>query len=288
MPADFEGEVVLITGAARGQGAAHAELLASRGASVVLFDAPRSPTPSVKYPLGTVAQLNEVAEKIRANGGSALPVEGDVRSQADLDGAVAAAVRQFGRLDGLIANAGIWGELASVWEMSEETWQEILDINLSGCWRSIKAVVPAMIAAGKGSIVVVSSVLGFGEGMALGGNYAASKHGLIGLMMTAALELGPENVRVNAVCPGFIDTDMHRWQDSMDYMAGQPGGNEESLTQAGRYYSNLKGRGPLDASEVAKTAAFLLSAEAAQLTGVILPVDAGHTILPRVNQSPVL
>jgi NAD(P)-dependent dehydrogenase (short-subunit alcohol dehydrogenase family) len=286
VPADFDGDVVLITGAARGQGAAHAQLLAARGAAVVLVDGP-GPVRTVKYPLGTAEQMHDVAEKIRADGGRVLVVEGDVRSQADLDGAVDAALYEFGRIDGLIANAGVWGQLDSLWEMSEEAWRDTLDINLSGCWRTIKAVAPVMIERGRGSIVVVSSVLGFGEGMASGSNYAASKHGLIGLTMSAALELGPHNVRVNALCPGFIDTDMHRWQDSMDYMAGRSGGSEEDLTQAGRHYANLKGRGPLQPVEVAKSAAFLLSEEAAHLTGVVIPVDAGHTILPRVNQNPV-
>jgi len=282
----FDGEVVLITGAARGQGAAHAELLAARGAAVVLLDAPK-PVGSVKYPVGTEEQLNTVAEKIRANGGQAIGVVGDVRSQRDLDNAVTAGLSHFGRIDGLIANAGIWGEIVTLWEMSEETWADSIDIMLTGCWRSIKAVVPAMKEGGRGSIVLVSSVMGLGEGMALGASYTAAKHGLIGLMHTAAQELGRENIRVNAIAPGFIDTDMHRWQESMDYMAGRPGGTEDDLTNAGRHYAQLKGRGPLDPLDVARSAAFLLSREAENLTGVILPVDAGHTVLPRVNQNPV-
>jgi NAD(P)-dependent dehydrogenase (short-subunit alcohol dehydrogenase family) len=282
----FDGEVVLITGAARGQGAAHAELLAARGASVVLLDGPNTIN-SVRYPMGTEEQLNDVAAKIRANGGQALAVRGDVRSQEDIDRAVDMGLSEFGRIDGLIANAGIWGEIVSLWEMSEETWADSIDIMLSGAWRSIKAVVPAMKEQGRGSIVIISSVRAMGEGMALGINYAAAKFGLTGVMMSAAMGLGPLNIRVNALAPGFIDTDMHRWPDSMDYMAGRPGGTEEDLVAAGRYYSQLKGRGPIDPLDVARSAAFLLSREADNLTGVIFPVDAGHTILPRVNQNPV-
>jgi NAD(P)-dependent dehydrogenase (short-subunit alcohol dehydrogenase family) len=286
MSLQLDEKVVLITGAARGQGAAHAKLLSERGAAVVLLDGP-GPTLSTKYEMASGSELQSTADDLRRAGAKVVAVEGDVRSQADIDRAVQAGVAEFGRIDGLIANAGIWSELGRCWEMSEATWLETIDINLSGCWRSIKAVAPGMIEHGHGSIVVISSVVGFGEGIDRGCNYAASKHGMIGLMMTAALELGPLNVRVNAICPGFIDTNMHRWQDAMDFMAGHEGGSEDDLTTAGYCYGILKGRGPLAPDQVSRTAAFLLSDEAESLTGTIVPVDAGHTILPRVNQSPV-
>ena len=287
MSQDFSDKVIFITGAARGQGAAHAKHLASLGAAVVLFDAPQREVRGVKYPLGTSEQLHAVADEIEASGGRALAINGDVRSQEELDQAVVATLQKFGKIDGLITNAGVWGEIDTLWNAAESTWNEVIDINLTGSWRTIKAVAPSMIEREEGSIVIVSSVLGSGEGFALGGSYAVSKHGLTGLMMTAALELGEKNIRVNALLPGMINTDIHRWQDAMDLMGGRPGGNEESLDQAGRYYSALKGRTQLDPIHVARSAAFLLSDDASQLTGVIMPVDAGHTILPRVNQNPI-
>jgi NAD(P)-dependent dehydrogenase (short-subunit alcohol dehydrogenase family) len=282
----FTGKTIFITGAARGQGRAHAELLADRGASVVLFDGPAL-VASVEYSLGSAKEVEEIASLIRDTGGAAIALQGDVRSQTDLDSAVAEAIGTFGTVDGLVANAGIWGELATVWGLSELAWNDTIDINLSGCWRSIKAVAPGMIAAGRGSIVLTSSVLGHGEGMALGANYAASKHGVIGLMMSAALELGPYGIRVNAICPGHIDTEMHRWQGAMDYVAGHEGGTPEDNERAGHHFGILKGQGPLAPQEVSKAVAYLLSDEASTLTGTILPIDAGHSILPRFNQSPV-
>jgi NAD(P)-dependent dehydrogenase (short-subunit alcohol dehydrogenase family) len=281
----YDGKVVLITGAARGMGASHAKVLAAKGAAVVMLDAP-GPIPTAEYLPSTPDALHEHAAAIRKAGGEVLAIEGDVRSQDDLDGAVAKAVSQYGRLDQLVANAGIWGELANIWEMSEAAWQETLDINLSGPWRSVKAAAPAMIENGAGAIVLVSSVVGLGEGLPLSANYSAAKHGVLGLMRTAAMELGPHNVRVNAVCPGFIRTGLHGWQGAVDLMAGHPGGTEEDLVQAGHHYGVLKNTGPLEPDNVSHAVAYLLSDEAWAVTGAIIPVDAGHTILPRVNVAP--
>jgi NAD(P)-dependent dehydrogenase (short-subunit alcohol dehydrogenase family) len=144
-----------------------------------------------------------------------------------------------------------------------------------------------MIENGEGSMVLVSSVVGLGEGLPGSANYSSAKHGVLGLMRSAAMELGPLNIRVNAICPGHIRTGLHGWQGALDLMHGGPGGSEKDLIQAGHNYSALKGRGPLEPEVVSDSVAFLLSDEAKHLTGVILPVDAGHTILPRTNVNPV-
>ncbi|MFC9841187.1 SDR family NAD(P)-dependent oxidoreductase [Rhodococcus sp. NPDC127530] len=281
----LDGKVALITGAGRGMGASHAKVLAAKGAAVVMLDGP-GPVPTAEYAMSTAESIKTGAADIRDKGGRALAIEGDVRSQDDLDGAVAKAVSEFGKLDLLVANAGIWGQLAPIWEMSEEAWQETININLSGPWRTVKAAAPLMIENGVGSIVLISSVVGIGEGLPGSANYASAKHGVIGLLRTAAMELGPLNIRVNAVCPGFIRTGLHGWQGAVDLMAGHPGGTEADLIQAGHNYGILKGRGPLEPGHVSETVAFLLSDEAWAVTGTIVPVDAGHTILPRINPSP--
>lgn len=280
------GSTALVTGAGRGQGAAHARELAARGAAVVLFDGP-GPVQSVKYPLATAEQTEEVAADIRHNGGRAVAVAGDVRSREDLARAVKVAEEEFGPVDMAVANAGIWGEIASIADTTPTAWDETIGINLTGAWNTVQAVIPGMIERKTGSIVLVSSVLGLDEGMEGGGPYSVAKHGIIGLLRNAALELGPHGITVNAICPGFIDTDMHHWQDAYDVMSGQPGGTVDDLYQAARHYAILRGNAGIRPEQVSKTVAFLLSKEADILTGVIMPVDAGHSIMNRVNQSPI-
>lgn len=136
---DFNGRTALITGAGRGQGAAHARELASRGAAVVLFDGPQR-IESVKYAMATAEQTEEVAAEIRRDGGHAIAVAGDVRFKDDLDRAVKAAEAEFGPVDIAIANAGIWGEIAPIWETTAVAWEETLAINLTGSWNTIQAV----------------------------------------------------------------------------------------------------------------------------------------------------
>ena len=162
----------------------------------------------------------------------------------------------------------------------------MLDINLSGAWRSIKAVVPSMIENGGGSIVLTSSVNGFeaGGGMT---HYVAAKHGVLGLMKNAALELGPYNIRCNAVCPGIVDTQMNDWQGCYDMMAGHPGGTPEDRRYAAYSWSVLAGRGLLKPSTVSKAVRWLASDDAADVTGIALPIDGGHSILPGSNPDPV-
>jgi NAD(P)-dependent dehydrogenase (short-subunit alcohol dehydrogenase family) len=278
----FDDKVVFITGAGRGMGASHARVLGAQGASVILVDGPGA-VPTAEYSMSTPADVEKVAADIRSAGGTSIAIEGDVRVQDSLDAAVAKGISEFGRIDHLVANAGIWGELAPIWEMSEEAWQETVNINLSGIWRAIKAVAPNMIERGNGSMVLVSSVVGMNEGLPNSANYSSAKHGVLGLMRTAAMELGPLGVRVNAICPGFIRTGLHGWQGALDVMAGHDGGTLDDLEEAGYHYGILKGLGIVEPSEVSGTVAFLLSDAASSVTGAIVPVDGGHTILPRSN-----
>lgn len=208
----------------------------------------------------------------------------DVRSSAALEAAVAAGLAEFGRIDVLVANAGIYS-MAPLWEMDDEQWQDVLDVNLTGVWRSMKAVVPHMMERRTGSIVLTSSVNGF-EGNPGAAHYAATKHAVLGLMRSAALELGPHGVRVNAVCPGLIDTPMTNWPGIYDKMAGRAGGDRTDYEASARHFGVLAGQGALPAEVVAHAAAYLASEEAAAITGQTVVVDSGHLALAGYNPAP--
>lgn len=282
--ADLKGKVALITGAARGQGRSHAVTLAEAGADIIAADICK-PVKTAPYPLATPDDLNTTVREVEKLGRRALPAECDVRSSAQLDAAVAAGLAEFGKIDILVANAGIWA-LGNLWELTDEQWQEMIDIDLTGPWRTIKAVVPSMIENRGGSIVVTSSVNGFeaGGGMA---HYVSAKHGVLGLMRNAALELGRFNIRCNAVCPGIVDTQMNDWQGCYDMMAGHPGGTPDDRRYAAYNWSVLAGRGLLKPSTVSKAVLWLASDDAADVSGVALPIDGGHAILPGSNPEPV-
>lgn len=280
----FNGKVAMVTGAARGQGRAHALALASEGADVILVDILENLS-TIDYGLGTDQDLAETVARVEALDRRALAVRADVRSQQAIDEAVAAGISEFGQIDILIANAGVWA-LEPFWTISEEQWAQMQDVVLAGAWRSAKAVAPHMIARRSGAIVMTSSVNGIeaGPGHA---HYTAAKHGVLGLMKTVAIELAPYGVRCNAVCPGAMDTAMNDWQGAYDFMAGHAGGTAEDRRVGGRHWSALAGRSMLPAESVARAAAFLASDDASEITGVALPVDGGHLALPGFNTNPV-
>jgi SDR family mycofactocin-dependent oxidoreductase len=280
----LEEKVALITGGARGQGRAHAVTCAREGADVVLFDVP-DPLHGLPYNPATEADLAETALLVEKQGRQAIAIEGDVRSQADLDGAVTQALAEFGKVDILIANAGIWTTGES-WKLSEEDWQQTIDVNLGGIWRATKAVAPAMIERQSGSMVLTSSVNGVEAGPTFA-HYTASKHGVLGLMKSLAVELGPHGVRCNALCPGPTLTAMIDHQSSWDLMAGHPGGTQADMLDAGYNFLALKGFNWLTPQAQADAALFLNSDLAASVTGVALTVDAGHMVLPGSNPAPV-
>lgn len=260
------GRVAIITGAARGIGAATAVRLAADGWSLVLVDR-CADDPGLPYALSRPEDLDAV---VAACGGPerAVAVIADVRDQPALAAAVALAVERFGGLDAAVAAAGCVAGGAPVWETDETLWSTMLGVNLEGVWRLATASVPALLARPEprsGRFVAVSS-MGGSVGLPLLAAYVAAKHGVNGLVRSLAAELGPHGITANAVAPGSTTTAM---LDASAVVYGLPGIEDLSL-------QHLLGR-PLEPTEVAEAVAWLCSEAASGLTGAIVPVDAGAT-----------
>lgn len=202
----FDGKVAFITGVARGQGRSHAVRLAEEGCRIIGMDLCRN-VPTVPYPGATSADLKETARLIEGAGSECVLAEADVRELGALERVVADGVQAFGRLDIVVANAGI-ASFAPALEMTEEMWSIMIDINLTGVWKSIKASVPSMIAAGNGGTVIITSSVGATYAHENVGHYSAAKAGLVQLMRVLAKELAPHRIRVNTVHPTSCATDM--------------------------------------------------------------------------------
>ncbi|BAX94875.1 mycofactocin-coupled SDR family oxidoreductase [Mycobacterium shigaense] len=205
--APLAGKVAYVTGAARGQGRSHCIRLARAGADIVAIDACAPVAESNGYPPAEPQDLAETVNLVEGEGRKMLAAEIDVRDLAGQQRIVANAIEQFGRLDIVVANAGVlnWGR---VWEISAQQWQETLDTNLTGLWNTMKAAVPAMIAAGNGgSIINISSAAGI-KAVPGCGHYCATKFGVVGLTNSLAVELGEYGIRVNSVHPYGTDTPM--------------------------------------------------------------------------------
>ena len=202
---ELDGRVALVTGAARGQGRAHARALAAAGATVVASDI-AAQIPTVDYPMASPADLAETVRLVRQAGGQASAAVLDVRDSRATDNLVKAIVAEHGRIDILVANAGIC-DYSPVAEIPDAVWRDVIDTNLTGPFNCIRAVLPHMTAAGYGRIVAISSGAGR-AGMRNLGHYGASKWGLIGLVKTVAIEAGMSGVTANVVCPTSVATPM--------------------------------------------------------------------------------
>jgi SDR family mycofactocin-dependent oxidoreductase len=282
--ARLDGKVALVTGAARGQGRAHALTLAREGADIVALDIPEDNITNLQYPLPRAEDLEQTVAGVEDLDRRAIAARADVRSQEQLDNAVERGISELGKIDILVANAGIVS-MAPFWEMSEEMWQDMIDINLSGVWRSAKAVAPHMIGRRQGAIVMIGSANSF-EPTAGHTHYVATKHGVVGLMRNVAVEMAPYDVRCNVVCPGAIDTTMLNNPMMYERFAGGQEPTREVALESVRHYNLLNGRSMLPPEAISNAVLWLVSDEAAHVTGVALPVDAGHTILPGYNPNP--
>ena len=268
-----EGKVALITGAARGQGRSHALRLASEGAQIIAVDLCQQ-IDSVPYPLATEDDLQQTAKLIEELDQRVVATQADVRDSAQLDAAVQMGLSEFGQIDIVVANAGI-NSLAYAWEITDEAWQDMLDVNLTGVWRTVKATLPSMIERGEGgSIVMTSSIFGL-SGSAQLAHYAAAKHGVVGLMRSLVNELSTHRIRANCVCPTTVDTDM--CQNDMTYKVFCPDLEHPTKedTAARMLNSNALQVPWVDPIDISNAVLYLSSDEARYVTGVALPVDAG-------------
>ncbi len=266
----------LITGGARGQGREIALRLARDGMDILLIDR-ASDLATVPYPLATADDLERTVDEVRALGGTCLGVVADVRDAAAIADAVALGIRTFGGIDVAISAAGVIS-YGSSWELTEQAWATVLGVNLTGPWLVARAIAPHWIERQAGCFVAIASVAAVegGEGYA---HYAASKHGLVGLVRAIALELGPHGVRANAVLPGPVDTIVNDNPVARDRIVGRDGATRAEYLQATRNWHLLR-RGPLPPSAIASAVAWLVSDEAREVTGALIPVDAGHLVLP--------
>jgi SDR family mycofactocin-dependent oxidoreductase len=274
----LSGKVALVTGAARAQGRAHAVTLARHGADIVMLDIGHD-VDGVRYPLGTRAELEETAQAVEALDRQVVWQLADVRSQDELDAVVGGGRAAGGPHDNAPPHPAAVFDVGPTWELTEQQWSNVMETNLGGVWRTAKAVIPAMIDRGGGSIVMISSVNGL-EAADGHSHYAAAKHGVIGLMRSLALEAAPLGIRCNAICPGFVRSGMTDFQEQLDKYAGHPGGTEADLEHAGRSYHPTRDLTYLDPQHIADAALWLASDAAAAVTGVALPVEAGHLLMP--------
>ncbi len=271
---ELAGCVAVVTGAARGQGRSHAVALAEHGADIIAVDL-CADIDAIPYPLATRANLDKTARLIEAAGSKVVPVAADVRDLAQLEAAVVTGIAALGEVDIVVANAGVVA-IGNSEVHDQPVFDAIVDTNLKGVWHTLVATVPSILRKGRGgSIVLISSSQGLigrgGDGSAAMFAYAASKHGVVGLMRSAAHAYAPQKIRVNAVHPAGVATPMVLNDFVMTRMTENPGA-PISL--------NLLPDVPLlEARDITEAVLWLAGPRSRYVTGVSLPVDAGHVIM---------
>ncbi|WP_428935682.1 mycofactocin-coupled SDR family oxidoreductase [Streptomyces sp. ACT015] len=270
------GKVAFVTGAARGQGRSHAVRLAEEGADIIAVDF-TAKVDTVPYPLATAGDLAETVRLVEATGRRIIAGDADVRDLAALGKVVDQGVAELGRLDIVLANAGIFSP-ASTLEMSEQTWQDMIDINLTGVWKTLKASVPHIIEGGRGgAVVITSSVMAF-HAQEYIAHYSAAKAGVVMLMKVMAKELASHNIRVNTVNPTTVATDMIL-NDAI-FQAFRPeleNPTRADFEEAARSLNALP-IAAVEAQDVTETVLHLVADSGRYITGTTNLVDAGGAL----------
>ena len=271
------GKVAFVTGAARGQGRSHAIRLAQEGADIIAVDL-CGQVATVPYAMATPDDLTETVKEIEALDRRIVATQADVRDFGAVKAALDEGVAQLGRLDIVAANAGIFS-FGTLEELDDTTWQDMIDVNLTGVWHTAKAAIPHLRAAGGGSIILTSSTAGL---MAIPniGHYTSAKHGVVGLMRTLALELAPDFIRVNSVHPTTVNTDMIQNSATYELFASDlPEAERTKEALAPRFGGlNVLPIPWVEPLDISNAVLWLASDESRYVTGITLPIDAGSLI----------
>lgn len=277
MTGRVEGKVAFITGAARGQGRSHAVRLAQEGADIIAIDVCKQ-LDGVPFPMSTPEDLATTAELVAAEGRRIVTGEVDVRNYDAMKAVVDDGVAQFGRLDIIVANAGLGNEGCELIDLDERLWDDMIDVNLGGVWKTVKAGARHVVAGERGGSIILTSSVGGLKPYPNVGHYIAAKHGVVGLMRSFAIELGQYSIRVNSVHPTHVNTPMVMNETS--YKLFRP---------------DLENPGPADLApicqmfhtlpvpwvepvDISNAVLYLASDESRYITGVPLPVDAGSML----------
>jgi (+)-trans-carveol dehydrogenase len=278
MTGRVEGKVAFISGAARGQGRSHAVRLAQEGADIIAIDICGPISRSSEIPAATPDDLAETADLVKAQNRRIVTAEVDVRDYDALKAAVDSGVEQLGQLDIIVANAGIGNGGATLDKTSAADWKDMIDVNLSGVWHTVKAAVPHLLSGGRGGSIVLTSSVGGLKAYPHTGHYIAAKHGVVGLMRTFAVELGQHSIRVNSVHPTNVNTPMFMNEGTMKLFRpdlDSPG--PDDLAAAAQFMHVLP-VGWVEPVDISNAVLFLASDEARYVTGLTLTVDAGSML----------
>jgi SDR family mycofactocin-dependent oxidoreductase len=273
-----DGKVAFVTGAARGQGRSHAVRLAEEGADIIAVDLCGPISSNSQIAPSTPDDLAQTADLVKGLNRRIVTAEVDVRDFDALKSIVDNGVEQLGRLDIIVANAGIGNGGLTLDKTSEEDWNDMIDVNLSGVWKSVKAAVPHLISGGNGGSIILTSSVGGLKPYPNTGHYIAAKHGVIGLMRTFAVELGQHFIRVNAVCPTNVNTPMFMNEGTMKLFRPDlenPGPDDLAIAAQFMHVLPIGWVEPID---ISNAVLFLVSDESRFVTGLEFKVDAGVTL----------
>ena len=274
---ELSGKVALVTGGARGQGRAHAIALAQAGADVAVCDI-AADIGTVKYALGTSDELTETVALVEKLDRRALSFVADVRDADAMQRTVDETIQELGRIDILVANAGIFSR-GPVAELTPQAWRDMIDVNLTGVFNAIRAVVPPMVAQGSGRVVATASMAAK-LGAPMMSHYSASKWGIIGLVKSAALELAKTGVTVNAICPTNVRTPMMTNADMLGLFRPDLAEPELDQDMLDTFASTIPAGVPwVEPEDISRTMLFLVSEAARYITGETISVAGGQSAL---------